>query len=190
MNILQNIYRHPLLTSQELQAVFEAHQKVSFKKGDFLFQKGQVYNEYYCVEKGLVRSYVFDYNGNDITTGFIGKGEIAIDVVSLFHRIPSVESFQALTDCECYVIDLETFQTLFHSLKGLSEWGRAWMSESLFLLKQRSVSMITDSATQRYLELQEKHPEILLHAPLKNIASYLGITDTSLSRIRKELTKS
>jgi len=189
MSALQIIYQHPLLSPSEVATVINSHQKVCFKKGDFLLRKGQVANMYFCVEKGLIRSYVYDYEGNDITTGFIGENEIAIDVVSLFHRIPAVEYFQALTDCECYSIDLNQFQILYHSIKGVNEWGRAWMSGSLFELKQRTISMITDSASERYKSLQARHPKILQQSPLKFIASYLGITDTSLSRIRKELVK-
>jgi CRP-like cAMP-binding protein len=132
---------------------------------------------------------VYDYNGNEITTGFIGKNELVIDVVSLFNQVPSIEYFQALTDCECYLIDFEDFQKLYHSIKGFNEWGRSWMSASLFELKQRSLTMITDSATDRYRSLSKQHPQLLLQAPLKYIASYLGITDTSLSRIRKELAR-
>jgi len=186
---LQALYQHPLISPQEHQTIFEAHEKVKFSKGDFLLKKGQVANAYFCIETGLVRSYVYDYNGNDITTGFIGKGELAIDVVSLFNRLPTVEYFQALTDVECEVIYFDKFQVLYHSIKGFNEWGRGWMSESLFQLKQRTIAMITDSASERYLRLQKRHPQILQQAPLKYIASYLGITDTSLSRIRKELVK-
>jgi CRP-like cAMP-binding protein len=186
---LANVYQHALLTPRDLQLIFNAHKFKTFKKGAFLLEKGQISNAYFCVEQGLVRSYVYDYNGNDITTGFIGRNEIAIDVVSLFTRVPSEEYFQALTDCECYMIDLETFQELYHSIKGLNEWGRAWMSGSLFELKQRTIAMITHSATERYRKLQAQHPQILQQAPLKFIASYLGVTDSSLSRIRKELCK-
>jgi len=186
---LLSLYQHPLLSVQDLQVICEAHKPVHYKKGDFLLQKGHVANAYQCVEKGLIRSYVYDYNGNDITTGFIGKNEIAIDVVSLFNRVPSVEYYQALTDCDCYLIDFEKFQLLYHSIIGLNEWGRAWMSKSLFELKQRSIAMITDSASERYKALETQHPQILQQAPLKFIASYLGITDSSLSRIRKELSR-
>ncbi len=189
MLTLEGIYKNQLLTNQDLKKIFEAHELISFNKGDFLLQKEQVSDAYFCVKEGLVRSYVYDFNGNDITTGFIGENEIAIDVVSLFMRVPGVENFQALTNIECYKIDLERFQELYHSIKGLNEWGRAWMSESLFRLKQRSVSMITDSAVERYKILQNTQPEVVKYAPLKYIASYLGITDTSLSRIRKELVK-
>jgi CRP-like cAMP-binding protein len=189
MPALEVIYQNPLLTAPDLEIIFQAHQKITFKKGDFLLQKGQVAQAYYCVEQGLIRSYVYDFNGNDITTGFIGRDEIAIDVVSLFHQKPTVEYFQALTDCECYQIEFQQFQQLYHSIKGLNEWGRAWMSQNLFELKQRTTSMITDSASERYQRLQKQHPQLLQQAPLKYIASYLGITDTSLSRIRKELVK-
>lgn len=189
MSALQIIYQHPLLSPTEVSTIIDAHHKVCFKKGDFLLKKGQIAKKYFCVEKGLIRSYVFDYDGNDITTGFVGENEIAIDVVSLFHGIPAVEYFQALTDCECYSIPLNEFQVLYHSFKGFNEWGRAWMSGSLFELKQRTISMITDSASERYKALQERHPQILQQSPLKFIASYLGITDTSLSRIRKELVR-
>jgi CRP-like cAMP-binding protein len=134
MPALQSLYQHPLLSAQDLKTIFEAHYSVSFKKGDFLMKKGQVASAYFCVEHGLIRSYVYDYNGNDITTGFVGKNQIAIDVVSLFHRVATVEYFQALTDCECYAIDLDTFQRLYHSITGLSEWGRAWMSSGYFNL--------------------------------------------------------
>jgi len=189
MQTLKTIYQNPLLTPQDLQSIYEAHKEVHFSKGEFLLQKGQVANKYFCVEEGLIRSFVYDYDGEDITTGFIGQNEIAIDVVSLFHQVPTIEYFQALTDCVCFAIDLETFQSLYHSIKGLNEWGRGWMSSSLFALKQRTLSMITDSASDRYLQLQVQHPQIVQQAPLKHIASYLGITDTSLSRIRKELVK-
>lgn len=189
MSTLASLYQHPLLTPSDLRVIIEAHKPVFFKKGDFLLQKGQVANAYFIVATGLVRSYVYDYNGNDITTGFIGQNEIAIDVVSLFNRVPSEEYLQALTDCTCFMIDLETFQCLYHSIKGLNEWGRAWMSGSLFELKQRTIAMITDSASERYQRLESQHPQILQQAPLKFIASYLGITDSSLSRIRKELLR-
>ena len=186
---LTNIYQHPAFTSSELETIFKAHKKSFFKKGDMFLKEGQLANEYYCLESGLVRSYAVNSDGNEITTGFFGKDEIVIEVASLFLRVPTKENIQALTDCECWKIDFNSFQTLFQSVNGFMEWGRTWMSGVLFLTKQRSLSMITDSATERYLALQKQHPEIILNTPLKYIASYLGITDTSLSRIRKEVSK-
>lgn len=186
MQTLQIIYRHPLLSVDELEQIISAHEKVQIKKGTFLLKKDQTANAYYCIERGIVRSYVHDLEGNDITTDFICSNEVAINVVSLFTQCPSVENMQAVTDLVCYEITLNKFQELYHSIVGLNEWGRAWMSSNLFKQKLRSISMITESAASRYLQLIKNHPEIIQQAPLKHIASYLGVTDTSLSRIRKQ----
>ncbi len=189
METLTAVYKHPLLGKKELELLFAAHTKVSFKKGDRLLENGRYAQEYFCVESGLIRSFVINHKGMDITTAFAGKREIVIDVISLFNQIPAIESLEALTACVCYKIGFDDFQKLYHSLPGFNEWGRSWMAQSLFQLKERSVSMITDSAGDRYLDLMRKYPEIIQNAPLKHVASYLGITDTSLSRIRKDLSR-
>jgi CRP-like cAMP-binding protein len=187
--ILRAVYQHELLSEKNLEAVFHAHKKVKFSKGDYILNLGTTPNRYLVLESGLIRSYVLDYNGNDITTNFFTKKDLVIEVSSLFQRIPSQENIEVLSECTCWQIDFQTFQELFHSIEGFREWGRAWLSNSLFEFKQRSVSMITNSATERYTNLMDSKPEVFQHSPLKHIASYLGITDTSLSRIRKEMLK-
>lgn len=187
-SLLERIYQHPGIKVDEVERICSAHEKVMFKKGDYLLREGQTSNDYYCLESGLIRAFAFSSEGKDVTTGFFSSGEIVIEIASLFLRLPTKENIQALTDCSCWKISLRTFQHLFDTVDGFSEWGRSWMSGVLFSTKQRSLSMITDSATERYLALQKEHPEIILQAPLKYIASYLGVTDTSLSRIRKDIS--
>lgn len=185
--ILSHIYSHPSLSDKAIRQISAGHEKTHLKKGQFLLQEGRIANHYHCLESGLIRAFAVNEEGREITTGFFSPGDIVIEVASLFLRTPTKENIQALTDCVCWKISIGTFQQLFETIDGFSEWGRTWMSGALFSSKQRSLSMITDSATERYLTLQKEHPEIIRHAPLKYIASYLGITDTSLSRIRKEL---
>ncbi len=186
--ILKQVYSHPGLSSQHLEKIFEAHEEVTFKKGDFIIKEGQIANNYMILQEGLMRSFVYDYNGNDITTDFFVEHEVVIEVSSLFQRIPTKEYIQTLTDCTCYKIDFDKFQELFHSVDSFREWGRAWLANSLFYFKQRSISMIKESATDRYLKLMKEKSQIIQQASLKNIASFLGVTDTSLSRIRKSIT--
>ncbi len=186
--ILKQVYQHPKLSDNDLKKIFDAHYEVQFKKGDFILKERQIADNYMILKNGLMRSFVYDYNGNDITTNFFIEHEVVIEVSSLFQRIPTKEYIQTITDCTCYKIDFDKFQELFHSMENLREWGRAWLSQSLFEFKQRSVSIIKESATDRYLELIKKKPQIIQQAPLKNIASFLGVTDTSLSRIRKSIT--
>ncbi len=187
--LLAAVYQNPLFTQQELDEVIRAHKKISYKKGDSILREGQTAHHFLVVESGLLHAFVRDYNGNNITTTFFSSGSIVIEVASLFQRIATKENIQVLSDSVCYKIEFEDFQNLFHSLKSFREWGRAWLSNSLFQHKQHSVSVFTDTATERYLTLIKENPEVVKQAPLKHIASYLRITDSSLSRIRKEIAE-
>jgi CRP/FNR family transcriptional regulator, anaerobic regulatory protein len=189
MDTLRAIYQHPAFSEEDLNLIFARHEKLDFKKGDFFLKENEVSNSYFILESGIARSFVFDTDNNDITINFFTIYDIIIEASSLFQRMPSIENIQAETDCAVWKIDYNDFQELFLSIPALTEWGRAWMSYQLFYLKNRSVEMITKSATERYLALINEKPDVLKFAPLKNVASYLGITDTSLSRIRKEIVK-
>jgi len=184
---LRLIYQYPSMTYTDLDQVVEKHEKMTFKKGDLLLREGQISDCYYILEKGIVRSYVYDYDGNDISTNFFCEDEIVIEVASIFHHIPTQENIACLTDCILWRIQFDAFQDLFGKIPAVTEWGRAWLSHQLFLTKKRALDMITLSAMDRYQQLLEEKPQILQQAPLKHIATFLGITDTSLSRIRKEL---
>ena len=186
--IFRNVYRHPLLSAEDLQSIASIHQQVTFSKGNVFFKEGYVADEYYILEKGLIRAFVHNYNGDEITTDFFTDSDIVIVPTSLFQRIPSLENLQALTDCILWKISFDDFQQLFHRMPGFVEWGRLWFTTQLFAVKQRSLDMIRETATTRYLKLLQQKPQIIQHAPLKQIASYLGVTDTSLSRIRKDIS--
>lgn len=185
---IRKIYNYPGLKTSDYERICSSHEKVIISKGDFLLREGQIANEYFCLEEGLMRAYANSYEGNEVTTAFFSPGDIIIEVASLFLRIPTKENIQALTDCNCWKLSFSDFQELFQNINAFTEWGRTWMARVLFSTKQRSLSMITDSATDRYLALLREKPEILHYAPLKHVASYLGITDTSLSRIRKYIS--
>lgn len=187
INFFQSIYNHPLIGSSDLKKLIDAHEEINFSKGTVFLENGNMANEYFLIKKGLLRAFVYDYNGNEISTDFFGPNEIAIEVSSLFQRVQSKINIIALTEGVAWKIEFDKFQELYHTIDGFSEWGRAWMSGQLFASKQSKINMLTKSATERYKALLQDKPEIIRHAPIKHIASYLGITDTSLSRIRKEI---
>lgn len=184
---LQHIYQRPAFSDADLGKIFDAHKEIKISKGEFLLKENEVATEYYILEKGLVRAFVHDLDHNEITTEFFTENEIVIIPSSLFQKIPSLENVQSITDSVLWKISYDDFQELFHEIQGLREWGRAWFSYQLFTMKRRSLEMITQTASERYLGLLEEKTQIIQFAPLKQIASYLGITDTSLSRIRKEI---
>lgn len=188
VSAIKLIYSSPSLTQKDYEAIAAIHHRKEIKKGTDILKGGQTAKTYALIESGLFRSYVHDYNGREVTTNFMGSFDILIEVSSLFQRIPTQENIEALSDAVVWEVDFDEFQKLFRSIPAFMEWGRAWMSSQLFECKQRSVEMITLSATERYLKLMQQRPDIFSHAPLKQIASYLGVTDTSLSRIRKEIS--
>ncbi len=188
-SLFEKAYQYPTILKEEYDEIKAVHTQVAFSKSDLIISSGERCNEYYLVEQGLFRSFVFNYSGDEITTDFFIDGDVLIDVSSLFQRIPAMENIQALSDGVLWKIEYPTFQELFHKIEGFREWGRAWMASQLLTSKQRSIGMITLTATERYLNLLREKPQIIKQVPLKHIATYLGITDTSLSRIRKEIAK-
>lgn len=163
--------------------------QVQLNKGDFFLKEGSVSNEYLFVTDGFMRSFAMDPDGNDITTGFYGRKQVAFEVSSFFHRIPSRENIQVLTPCAGLAITYATLNELFHALPEFREFGRSILVRGFSNLKSRMLSTITETAEARYLQLLQTSPDILQHAPLRTVASFLGITDTSLSRIRKEISE-
>ncbi|WP_118950491.1 Crp/Fnr family transcriptional regulator [Taibaiella helva] len=188
-HFLHRIFSPDRFSREQLQQILPQYTRVTFSKHDYLLKEGRTAQHYWFVEHGFVRSYAVDTGGNDISTNFYTTGNIVIDWPSFFLRHPTRENIQALTDCSCWQIGYERFQQLFHSIEPYREQGRTTLVGSYFELKNRSISMITDPARDRYRKLLEEKPHILQNVSLKQIATYLGITDTSLSRIRKELAK-
>jgi CRP-like cAMP-binding protein len=175
-----------LSTATQIAGQFR-HKLIS--KNQFHLAAGKISDEYLFLEKGCMRTFVHDIQGNEVTTNFCMPGQVVFEVSSFFNRTRSRENIQALTDCEGWFITYEQLNNLFHELPEFREFGRSILVKAFSELKTRTLSMITETAEERYETLLKTNPEIFQLAPLKNIASYLGITDTSLSRIRKELLK-
>ena len=158
-------------------------------KNEFILKAGMVCDRGHFVESGLLRSFIYDLEGNEVTTAFYSKDGHAADLLSFFRRIRTKEYIQAITDCETWCISYADMQSSFHALPEFREFGRLNIVKQYGILKERMLSALQETAEQRYNDLIESSPEIFQHVPLKYIASYLGITDTSLSRIRKEFIK-
>ncbi|MFN8248121.1 MAG: Crp/Fnr family transcriptional regulator [Ferruginibacter sp.] len=158
-------------------------------KNDYYLKYGFPSDEYLFLESGFMRAFTFDTEGNDVTTAFYASGNVVFEVSSFFNRTISRENIQALTDCRGWSITFEQLNSLFHNIPEFREFGRGILVKNLTTLKQRMLSMINDTAETRYDALVKGNPEIFQHAALKHIASYLGITDSSLSRIRAAYQK-
>jgi CRP-like cAMP-binding protein len=182
INYLQKVLPMPTQKAELIASTF--HYK-HVHKGTFLIEEGKICNTSYFISEGCARMYTNDMDGNDITTMIFSNAMFANDFYSFFKRVPAFESLVAMSDCETFYLSYDELQNNFHTIPEFREFGRMMLINGSFALKQRMLSMIKQTGEQRYSHLMETKPEIFQHIPLKNIATYLGVTDTSLSRIRK-----
>jgi CRP-like cAMP-binding protein len=187
-HFLEKIFSSTNYGETELELIVQKFKRVIFSKNDFLLSEGKTEKYYWFLETGFARSFVNDNNGKDITTNFYGPTDVVIDWSSFFLHQPTRENIQALTDCICWQLDFENFQQLFQSIEAFRDEGRGRLVSSYFALKKQFVSMIADQAKQRYIQLLQDKPQVVQNVSLQHIATYLGITKYSLSRIRKEIS--
>lgn len=161
--------------------------KTVLEKESILIRAGRTSKKSYFLKSGIARCYLYDRHGNEITTRFYSAPDFLNDFLSFFKQKPSEENYETLTDCEAWTIDLKTVQYCFHNIPEFREWGRMMLTMNYVEMHQQMISFHKYDAKERYVELLESKPEIVREVPLKYIASYLGITKYSLSRVRKEI---
>jgi CRP-like cAMP-binding protein len=167
----------------------EQFEPMELKKSELLLGENKISKDTYFLESGFIRSYTFDNNGQEVTTNIFSAPCFVNDFLSFFKQQPAKENIQTLTNCKLWKMNYVTVQTNFHSHPEFREFGRIMLVTNYSILHDRMLGMIKDTAEMRYQKMMEKHSEIFQNVPLKMIASYLGITDTSLSRIRKEISR-
>lgn len=188
MNLLQEYITSVLPMPPDKAAYFASQfDLIEFQKNELILKENRTNSNTYILESGYVRSYLYDNNGNEVTTNIFSAPCFVNDFLSFFKQQPSSENYQCLTHCKLWAMNYEKVQILFHNYPEFREFGRMMLVTNYSNLHERMVGMIKDTAEQRYIRLMTKHPYIFQHVPLKIIASYLGVTDTSLSRIRKEI---
>jgi CRP-like cAMP-binding protein len=161
---------------------------IELSKNELLLKENKISKDTFVLESGYIRSFTFDKNEQEVTTNIFSAPSFVNDFLSFFKQQPTSENFQCLTDCKLWSMNYEKVQICFHTYPEFREFGRMMLVKNYSALHERMLGMIKDTAEIRYVTLMKRHPNIFQNIPLKIIASYLGITDTSLSRIRKEIT--
>jgi CRP-like cAMP-binding protein len=171
------------LTTEAQDALLTHIQHKQFHKGHELLRIGQVSHHMYFIYKGLARIYYY-YNEIDVTTYFAMDNQFLGGIESLFTHQPSQKGIHLLEDSEVYFINYASFEQLCLQYHDIERAGRKMAIYAFLLGQKRIESLRFHDARQRYEELEKQYPGLSNRAPLKHIASYLGITQVSLSRIR------
>lgn len=154
------------------------------RKG-ILLKAGHVCRSIYFIEKGMLRCFYVN-NGNEVCSWFMNEGNLIVSVESFFMQKESYESIQALEDSTLLYIEYTELQHVYHTFPEFNFIARVLTEKYYMLSEQRLYSLRMQRASDRYAYLMENFPEIIQRVPSKYIASYLGITEVTLSNIKSK----
>ena len=170
----------------EINAIVEHTQMESFKKGAIILTEGQICNKCYFVLKGCVRQYQL-INGNEKTTAFFIEGQAAVLYSSYLEKKPSDYYLSCVEDSILTVGTREQEKELHKLYPNLEHLTYTLLPQD-FTKAQEHIALLNNfSPEERYLLLMQKQPELINRVPLHQIASLIGVTPESFSRIRKRI---
>lgn len=172
------------LLNNEIEILYKNSLRISYRRNDTLVEIGKVCPYLFYVEKGLLRNFYFDRKGNDITHWFSKEEMIVTSLSSFFKKEPSEFAIEALEDTTVRALTYEQLEKTIENSVQLERFGRLLMTESMITLSKKVIDLQTKTAEERYNELIKNYPNIFQRTKLKYLASYLGVAQQSLSRIR------
>lgn len=160
--------------------------EVSYPKGFQVLEYGKVEKDIFFIKKGIVRAYTL-VEGKEITFLVGREGATIVSMKGYVNDEPGYETMELMEDSVLYVLERKKLKELFLEDLHIANWGRRYAEMELLAAEERLISMLSAVASERYHELLEKEPDLLQRLPLGSIATYLGITQASLSRIRAQI---
>lgn len=186
MNIDQILDKtYPINSSSKL-VLIESFEEINLPKNQLIIRSDKVEKNIYFIKKGIARTFS-NFDDIEVTIAFGEEGDTIISLKSYILNQKGYENIELLEDCELYKISVTKLQNLFSSDIDIANWGRKFAEQELIKAEQRFIANQLGTATERYLDLLKKHPTLIQRVPLGLIASYLGITQVSLSRIRANI---
>lgn len=181
--LFTHIRQYSRLSHQALEALGAALQKVELPKGSFLMEEGKICQHIYFLEKGCLRGF-YNLDGKEVTYWFAFENNFVTSFFSFITRKPAVENIQLMEDCVLWAITHENLQQLYDQYPDIERLGRIMNERYYVMLEERFVRNHFKEARERYENLITQSPHILQRVPLGYVASYLGMTQETLSRIR------
>ena len=181
--ILDSIH---LISDSSKDILKECVWEVTLPKGCLLLNADKIESNIYFIKKGMARAYS-NNEANEVTFWFGKEGDTIVSMKSYVSNCKGYENIELLEDCELYELKTKELQNLFDSHIDITNWGRRFAEQELLKTEERLISRQFKTATQRYTELLNNNSDLVKRVQLGHIASYLGITQVSLSRIRASI---
>lgn len=175
------------LSQQQIDFVSERGTSVQLSRNDYFWEAGKMVRQIGILMKGVIRIYYYNNKAEEITRYFIDEDHLILSGDDIDENyIPSVY-LEAITDCELVVFSKKDWKEIGDTIIGWENIIQKITARTHREKIERRSELISQDATARYLDFIEKFPSLLNRVPLAYIASYLGITQSSLSRIRKSI---
>jgi CRP/FNR family transcriptional regulator, anaerobic regulatory protein len=180
LQFLSTIY--PLSTSLQ-EHLYGILKQRRLSKKEYLLRAGHVCRNICFISNGLLRCFYLK-DDQEVSAWFMKEGDVIVSVESFFYQKESYESIQAIEDCELYCIEHGQLEQIYRTYPEFNFVARVLLQKYYTLSEQRLYSLRMQRSQERYEYLVQHHPELILRVPAKFLASYLGITEETLSRIR------
>lgn len=172
---------------QKLVKTFFSPKKI--RKRQYLLQEGNICRHLAFVEKGLLRSYNVDDKGIEHMIHFAWEGWWMADMLSFLSIEPSTYDIDAIEDSELLLISRPDFEEMLIKVPVMERYFRILFQNNIISKERRLISSISNSAEEKFIHLSATNPELIKRIPQQLVASYLGITPETLSRIKNKLNK-
>ena len=175
------------LNQQQIELIKSKVVIKTTKKDGYYHEAGKIPREIIFLTEGIMRVCYYNNKGDEITKYFFDENHFIADVNSYNQGIPTTEYIQAVTDCEYIVLSKTSMEELSMTIIGWDAIIAKITAKGLAEKVNRISPMMTADATERYLAFLSNFPTLANRVPLSYLASYLGVTQSSLSRIRRNI---
>lgn len=189
LKLLTYLSSHLDVDENEISSIVASCRIKTVQKETFLLRQGEHCGNTFFVENGLLRQYSIDSKGKEHTLSFAPENWFLADRESVYFDLPSPYYIQAQETSKVVLIDENFITMLSDRIPSFTNFNNKLLHNHIRHLQNRIHMLLSASAEQRYLKFIEMYPDILLRVPQTMVASYLGITPESLSRVRKELAR-
>ncbi|SIR40658.1 Crp/Fnr family transcriptional regulator [Pontibacter lucknowensis] len=174
------------ISDRSFEQLTSLMQRQELPKGHILFREGQVSHKVFFIERGIARAFCYR-NDQEVTFWFGVESDLVFSYYSYVANKPGYETVELLENSVVQAMDLAQLQELYLTNIELANWGRKLAEYELIKTEERFMVFQFQSATERYKALLQQNPALIQRVPLNQIASYLGVTQVTLSRIRAEV---
>jgi len=181
--LFKHINQYSRLGEPAIKAVSAVFKKGNLSKGSFLITEGKVCDHLHFIEEGCLRGF-YNHDGKEISYWFAFENDFITSFYSFITRRPCIENIQAIENCTIWTLSYQDLQSLYNNHPELERLGRLMNERYYMRLEERFVRNHFKEARERYENLIVHSPHIIQRIPLGYVASYLGITQETLSRIR------